>query len=110
MIGMSSASADCLRSIRARWQLPRLLLLAVGLALGVAYVGSYGHLSRRGMREAERYGMKGFLYISVKEACEKKDLSRHHALAVLYTPLNWVDRTLLGAAGPGCGFTWGLSK
>jgi hypothetical protein len=92
---------------RRRW---RLLAIAVVLALFAASAGSYYHLSRRGMREARAYGMKGFLYVPVEEAGAKQDLSRHHALARLYAPLNAVDQALLGVEGPGRGITWGLSK
>jgi hypothetical protein len=62
------------------------------------------------MREAKVYGMKGFLYQPAKEVFATQDLSRHAALARLYAPLNWLDRTLLGAEGPVGGITWGLSK
>jgi hypothetical protein len=80
------------------------------LGLFTAYVGSYYHLSRRGMQQARLYGMKGFLYEPAEEVFAKQDLSRHHTLARLYAPLNWLDQTLLGADGPVAGFTWGLSK
>ncbi len=92
---------------RRRW---RLLILATVLALLATYVGSYYHLSRRGMREAKAYRMKGFLYVSAEEALAEKDLSRHSSLAKLYAPLNCVDQKLLGAEGPVRGVTWGLSK
>jgi hypothetical protein len=76
-----------------------------------AYVGSYYHLSRRGMREARAYNMKGFLYVTVLEAVVHQDLSRHQARAQFYAPLNWADQVLFGADGPGGGgMTWGLSK
>jgi hypothetical protein len=62
------------------------------------------------MREARAYNMKGFLYVPLEEALTSRDLSRHHALARLYEPLNFIDRSLLEADGPVAGFTWGLSK
>ena len=62
------------------------------------------------MREAKVYGMKGFLYESAEVVFAKKDLSRHHALAALYAPLNLVDIGVFGADGPVLGITWDLSK
>lgn len=92
---------------RRRW---RLLAIVAVLTLFAAYVGSYHHLSRRGMREAKAYGMKGFLYEPAEEVFAKQDLSRHHALAWLYAPLNCVDQEVFGADGPVRGITWGFSK
>jgi hypothetical protein len=105
-----STDGDRSRSGGTGRRLWRSLVWAIGLALFAAYVGSYYHLSRQGMREAKLYGMKGFLYVPVAEALAEKDLSRHHALARFYAPLNWVDQALFGSDGPGRGFTWGLSK
>jgi hypothetical protein len=107
--GRSPGSAPEVGTPRAsRW--PGLLALAAVLALFDGYVGSYYHLSRRGMREAKVYGMKGFLYVPAQQPFAERDLSRHDTLARLYAPLNLVDRALFGADGPGGGFTWGLSK
>jgi hypothetical protein len=91
---------------------PRALFTyAVLWALLLLYVGSYDHLSQRGMREAKQYNMKGFYYESVEEVVAKGgDLSRHEALMRLYAPLNWLDRKLFGRMGPGGGMTLGLSK
>lgn len=86
------------------------LALAAALLLLAAYVGSYYHLSRRGMREARAYNMKGFLYVPAEEAFTSRDLSRHYTLARLYEPLNLIDQTLLGADGPVRGITWGLAR
>jgi hypothetical protein len=89
----------------------RLVACALALVFFSCYVGSYYHLSRRGVREAKAYGMKGFLYVPVAEAVAEQDLSRHHARAGCYAPLNWLDQALLGSEGPGGGgMTWGLSK
>jgi hypothetical protein len=86
------------------------LLTAVGVLLFVPYVGSYCYLSRRGMQEARRYNMRGFLYVPADEVFKTHDLSRHAFRMRLYAPLNWVDRTLFKGDGPAGGFTWGLSK
>jgi hypothetical protein len=87
-----------------------LIVLASGLTLLTAYVGSYYYLSRRGMQEAKLYGMRGFLYAPAEEVFATQDLSRHHALARLYGPLNSVDQALFGSEGPVCCIMWGLSK
>lgn len=93
-----------------RRRLARFLILATGIALFAAYLGSYYHLSRRGMREAKIYHMKGFLYVPAAEVFAEKDLSRHYALSKLYAPLNWVDQELFGSDGPVRDIMWGLSK
>ena len=54
--------------------------------------------------------MRGFLYVPVEEAFTKQDLSRHHALARFYAPLNWIDQELFGADGPVICILFGLSK
>jgi hypothetical protein len=94
---------------RSRFRLRLLAACAFALLL-VPYVGSYYHLSRRGMREAKVCGLKGFLYAPANEVFETRDLSRHYFRMRLYAPLNWLDRTLFGGDGPIGGFTWGLSK
>jgi hypothetical protein len=91
-------------------RLGNIFALAVLLALFTIYVGSYYHLSRRGMREAKVYSMHGFLYEPAEVVFAKKDLSRHHALATLYAPLNIVDQAVFGADGPVRDIMWGLSK
>jgi hypothetical protein len=87
-----------------------LLLVLIVTFLFVPYVGSYYHLSRRGMEEAKAYHMKGFLYVPADEAFTRRDLSQHYFLMRLYAPLNWLDQTLFGSDGPVRGITWRLSK
>jgi hypothetical protein len=103
---MSEGRFSARRASRRWWT----LALAAVLLLLAAYVGSYYHLSRRGMHEAREYNMKGFLYVPAEEVFVSRDLSRHHALARLYEPLNLIDQSLFGADGPVGGITWGLSK
>ena len=86
-----------------------LLLALVALAL-VLYVGTYYHLSRRGMEEARAFHMHGFLYVPADEVFATQDLSQHYFRMRLYAPLNWLDQTLCGGDGPVRGITWGLSK
>jgi hypothetical protein len=74
------------------------------------YVGSYYHLSRRGMQEAKQYNMRGFLYVPAGEVFETQDLSGHYFRMRLYAPVNWLDRTLFGSEGPVVCILFGLSK
>jgi hypothetical protein len=98
-----------LRTRRLRVSLRGLIKLVALSGLLLAYIGSYHRLSRRGMREAPEYGISGFLYVPVAEAAASEDLSRHHALAIFYAPLNWIDRAAFGAPGPCDCIMWRLS-
>ncbi|GEM_PF-6368668 len=77
-----------------------LLIGAAVLATVLAYVGSYFCFSRRGMAEAEDVGLDGFLYVPFDAAAATEDLTRQHALAKLYAPLNWFDRQLMDSDVP----------
>jgi hypothetical protein len=104
---VGSAVTAARSSLRPR----ALFTYAVLWALLLLYVGSYDHLSQRGMREAKAYNMPGFFYESVEEVAAKRgDLSRHDTLMRLYAPLNWLDQKLFGRMGPCRGMTLGLSK
>src|SRR6266849_7624672 len=70
-----------------RWG--RILALVIMLPLLSAYVGSYTYLSRRGMRQAERSGLKFFFYVPIDDpALRRNDLSRQGQLVTIYGPLN----------------------
>ena len=88
----------------------RSLLTLIAVFLLVLYVGSYFHLSRRGMEEAKVYHMRGFLYAPAAEVFAKQDLSVHYFRMQLYAPLSWLDHTLFGADEPVRCILWGLSK
>jgi hypothetical protein len=95
--------------LRTRFRLRTWILTIAGLALVLAYAGSYYRLSRRGLREAPGYGLDGFLYVPIGEVATTHDLSRHDWLAASYSPANWVDRQLCGGTHPvGC-VMWRLS-
>ena len=94
---------------RRRLRLWHLLAFVAALLLP-PYVWTYYLLSRRGMAEARKYNLRGFLYVPLDDALKTQDLSRHHARMRLYAPLNWIDQKLFDAPGPVAGFTWGLSK
>jgi hypothetical protein len=88
----------------------RRLVVLVGLSsLLLVYVESYRRLSHRGMREAQEFGIAGFLYVPFAEAAASEDLTRHYALATFYAPLNWIDRAIFGAPSPYVCIMWRLS-
>jgi hypothetical protein len=74
-----------------------------------AYVGSYFHLSRRGMQEARAVHMDGFYYVPLDELNATRDLSRHKFYTSLYAPLNWVDQKAFGSLPAGGCILWELS-
>jgi hypothetical protein len=51
------------------------------------------------MHEAAEFGIAGFLYVPMEDLSECKGLLMHSTLMVLYEPVNWVDRNLLGTPG-----------
>lgn len=93
---------------RPRWG--RWCVLAASLVLLFAYVGSYYHLSRRGIREAKQYQMRGFLYVPLEEVLKTQDLNRHYGFVQFYAPVNWIDREVFGTEGPTSCILFGLSK
>lgn len=94
---------------RFQFSLRLMLLLCVGFGLLFLYAGSYYGISRRGMREAAKLELEGFLYMPYEDAAATHDLTRHHCLAIIFAPANWVDRVLFGGSGPIDGIRWGLS-
>jgi hypothetical protein len=52
--------------------------------------------------------MYGFLYVACDEVERSGDPSRHHKLARLYAPDNWVDYQFVGGEQPRRGITWKL--
>ena len=92
---------------RFQFRLRTLIVAVAGLSLAMAYVGSYYHFSRRGMREASVISLPGFLYISLEEvAASRGDLTRHHWLATFCSPVNWIDHQLLGSERPTRNVHW----
>jgi hypothetical protein len=92
--------------LRPKLGLRGLMILVLISSLAICYVTSYVRLSRRGLREAQFYGMEGFLYVPFAEAQATEDLSRHYALSTFYAPVNWIDRTFLGGPGPTLCIMW----
>jgi|GEM_PF-6580042 len=80
--------------------------LAVGLLLLmlVLYVGAYGWLRSRGLRESEEYGMAGFCYVSLHDLEQDTDpdeIMRVHRLRlVFFAPINWLDVKLFRGPAP----------
>jgi hypothetical protein len=101
--------------VLVRVQQPRLRIrpLAAALYLLVLfapYLGSYAYLSRRGMREAQQYGMKSFLYMPAQEATGYEEMRRHYRLAAFFAPVNELDQALFGADAPVRCIYFGLSR
>ena len=76
----------------------------------MAYVGTYYHLSRRGIAEAAEYGLEGFLYVPVDDVLASEDLSLHYRRCTLFAPANWVDRHVFGGPPPIRGMMFRLSS
>lgn len=94
------------------------LWLCVGICLAVllvSYVTSYAALSRRGIDEWSRLGLRdGWFYVPLKElhAGDPVDwnvLNQHHALRIVFLPLHQLDVLVFGTPPPHRGGTWGLS-
>jgi hypothetical protein len=66
----------------------------------MAYIGTYCHLSRRGMAEAAEYELAGFLYVPTDDVLASEDLSLHHQRCTLFAPANWGDHHVFGGPSP----------
>jgi hypothetical protein len=75
------------------------------------YVGTYYRLSRRGMAEAEAFGLSYFLYCPVTELSQHEELPWYHYLALwAFDPINRIDRAWFGGGEPCRCILWGLSR
>lgn len=83
------------------------LVAAVALLLA-GYVASYLWLSRRGYAEADHYDMPGFYYFSPQNGDGWR--YKNYGCALLFSPLNAVDRALGIGRYPASEPLWGLSK
>lgn len=92
-----------------RLRLRTILVGATLAALVVGYAASYYQLSRRGMQEANRMGLSGFLYVPFSEAAASQDLTKHRRHAVIYAPLNALDQAWFKSKGPVQGIMWRLA-
>jgi hypothetical protein len=85
--------------------LRRTMIWGALAGLVFSYVGSYYHLSRRGMDDASRYGAPQFLYAPYHgDPVLNEEIECHYARMKWYAPLNWLDRTLLNGPSPRCCF------
>ena len=83
-----------------RFRLRSAFIVLTCVCLFTAYGGTYYQLSRRGMQEAEKYDMDGFLYVPMDDAFASEDLSAHYRRCTLFAPANWIDYNLLGGTTP----------
>jgi hypothetical protein len=96
-----------------RWTQFLLRSFFVGIALLtvlLSYGGSYYRLSRRGLAQAETYGLEGFLYVPADDVFLTQDLRRHYSLAHFYTPANWIDQNVCGGKAPVACILFSLEK
>lgn len=89
--------------------LAKMIGVAAMIAILFAYISSYAYLSRHGMSETRAYNSEGILYVPVSEVEQSHNLSRHHLLRVLFTPLNLIDQKVLGADAPVTSMMFDLS-
>ncbi len=109
MKAKSAAKSDRWPIIRFRWG--RILALLIVVPLFLAYVGSYAYLSRRGMRQAERSGLKFFFYVPIDDpALRRNDLRQQGQFVTFYGPLNWIERAFFGGTHACTGMTLFLAK
>jgi hypothetical protein len=76
--------------------------------LMVAYFGSYLWLSRRGYAEAGSERINGFYYFFPEDTRSWR--SKNYGCVILFSPLNYLDRSLGFGRYPSCEPLWGLSK
>ena len=67
------------------------LVLTFFLVLKTFYVSSYLYMSRKGYKEADRYGIKGFYYVFPEDDEEHR---KHLFYYNLYRPLMEVDAAM----------------
>jgi hypothetical protein len=90
-----------------RYRLRTLLIAAALLPPFIGYVGSYYVLSRRGFREADRYGFKGFYFVTpVRDGSSGQANARRY---LFYWPLIQLDLILGTGRHPAAEPMWGLS-
>lgn len=96
--------------ITVRFRLRTLMVAILIVCLFSAYAAKYYELLRRGAREAESYGLHGFLYVPCEEIFRTHDLTEQRCYALLFAPANWVDQQVFGGqpAITG-GIMWSLS-
>jgi hypothetical protein len=94
-----------------RYRLRTLLILLAVIPPLLAYVGSYYVLSRRGFREADRVGFKGFYFVSPRPpweggGSERENIQRDR----FYWPLIQLDWMLGTGRHPAAEPMWGVSN
>lgn len=82
---------------------PRNLMMGLAifavLLIALTYGGSCSWLRGRGLRDAEKWGIKGFYYVPVIAGdIAEESMQLHLRLIVVFAPANWIDQILV--AGP----------
>jgi hypothetical protein len=65
-------------------------------------------MPRRGITEADQYGMAGFYYFSPENTTAWR--IKNYGFVVMFWPLNAIDRALGFGRCPGAEPLWGVSK
>lgn len=87
-----------------------IVFLAAVLAGLSIYISSYAYLVRRGVRQADSIGLKGFLYVPIADPIEESEWSRHLVLLKLYWPLNQFHQKCFEGPPPLRGGVFKLAK
>lgn len=86
----------------------RKLLAAFAALLLALYVASYLWLSRRGYEQADEWNCAGFYYFTPQPTDAWRQ--KNYGCAVVYGPLNAIDRALGTGRPAACEPLWGLSR
>lgn len=83
-----------------RKQLVKALLATLLLAPLMVYVFTYVTLRNRGLSECKQYDSAGFLYDRTDDVLRTHNMRTHEFRMWIFTPLNFVDRTLFNGPDP----------
>lgn len=85
----------------------RLIVVCGGILL-LIYIGSYLALSRRGYAEADLCSFKGFYYLTPEDTDRWR--TANYGLAILYWPVNRLDRLFGTGRSPAAEPMWRLDR
>ena len=84
---------------------------AVIATLFVSYLGTYAIFYRRGVAEAEQYGLDYFVYVPMADVIAAKAMTRpHELLGPIFDPVNHLHRQWFGGRAACRCIMFGLSR